>query len=162
MISIGDDSTSTFICGNPTIPTPAFLTRPRTSATFQISLLFTQVFLFSALCVNHTHASFFLTHRFTSELSSSHCIFSYLCRSHVLPLLCLKQSHNEVFGLCRLYWLLLKAQLSPSILLHVFISGKSPPPIHIEPMSAQVKGRIQDQQLCGKPTEIGPDHFKNW
>ena len=59
MISIGDNSTSTFICGNPTIPTPAFLTCPRTSATFQISLLLTQVFLFSALCVNHTHASFF-------------------------------------------------------------------------------------------------------
>ena len=33
--------------------------------------------------------------------------------------------------------------------------------IHIEPMSAQVKGRIQDQQQCGKPTEIGPDHSKN-
>ena len=33
--------------------------------------------------------------------------------------------------------------------------------IHIEPMSAQVKGRIQDQQQCGKPTEIGPDHSKD-
>ena len=53
--------------------------------------------------------------------------------------------------------------MSYASLLDVEFSLKSDDPmfkIHIEPMSAQVRGRIQDQQQCGKPTEIGPDHLK--